>query len=579
MCLDMLSLKVGNDLMSSGISGGGDEGLLPRGNPPYVPDKEGVGYWLPSHMGMGVTSLLRLLSRHRSVAVAVGLFVSCITWAEDPAATSGSTAQAVAADAVPKDANQTPASPDLGMDEESKAVVTNEPDYSMEAVLQRLREHTAAANKKIAERESRYRQGLEESQQRLARANAQLQAEEDKGRQLEGDFESNRVELDDKAKLLKDKLGALKELFGVFQQNASDLIGSFNGSATSIQFPKRDEWLEGFANRMKVASEVSSVDDIMGLWFEMQREITSTSNIVRLYAPVMGADGEVSERELVRIGGFNLISSEPQPAYLVWSDAGQETIELKRQPDQYLSQIDSYMTAGEGLHTVAVDPTGGALVALLVQKPTLVERIHQGGLVGYMILALGLFALLLAAYKLFDIATISLRVQTQQRDIAQPNTNNVLGQLLQVYQSNRHVDSEALEMRLHEAVQKGALRVNRFAVFLAIIAAVAPLLGLLGTVVGMINTFQAITLYGTGDPQTMAGGISQALITTVLGLVVAVPAVLLHAVVSGRAKGVINILHQQSAALTGDQIQHEHQARASTADSPGVGSQTAPSPA
>ena len=345
----------------------------------------------------------------------------------------------------------------------------------------------------------------------------------------------------------------MKELFGVFQQNASDLIGAFNGSATSLQYPNRDEWLEGFANRMKNASEVSSVDDIMGLWFEMQREITATSQIVQLTAPVVTTKGEASERELVRIGGFNLITNDPEPAYLLWSDAGQEVVVMPRQPEaDQLAQIDQYLSGDEGLHAVSVDPTGGVLVSLLVQKPTLVERIHQGGLVGYIILALGALALLLAIYKLFDISQISLRVQAQANDLDNPRHNNVLGQLLLVYQRNRHVDIETLEMRLHDSVEKASLRVHRFTIFLAIIAAVAPLLGLLGTVVGMINTFQAITLFGTGDPQTMAGGISQALITTVLGLVVAVPAVLLHAVISSRGKGVVSLLRQHNAALTGN---------------------------
>ncbi|MGJ8670182.1 MAG: MotA/TolQ/ExbB proton channel family protein [Oceanococcus sp.] len=154
-----------------------------------------------------------------------------------------------------------------------------------------------------------------------------------------------------------------------------------------------------------------------------------------------------------------------------------------------------------------------------------------------------------------DIGIISLRVSLQQRDLTQAKSGNALGRLLITYKDNVALDPETLEMRLHDRVQKESGRVHRFGVFLAIIAAVAPLMGLLGTVVGMINTFQAITLYGTGDPQTMAGGISQALITTVLGLVVAVPAVLLHALVKARATSVVNMLKAQSASLTADGMQ------------------------
>ncbi len=472
------------------------------------------------------------------------------------------------------------ATPEVTSSEKSTQSETSYKDVSLDTVYKAVQADLEKSKARMKAREAEFAKRRDESKQRLARSVAKMQALEKRGRELEGTFEHNRVELNTKAKLLKDKLGALKELFGVFQQNASDLIGSFNNSPTSLQFPNRDEWLEGFANRMRVASEVSSVDDIMGLWFEMQREITSSGDIVSLRAPVVTVEGKSTERDVVRIGNFGLITKEPQPSYLLWSDAGQEIVALDRQPaSEYLAQIDGYLSAKDGLHTVSVDPTGGTLVSLLVQKPTLIERIHQGGLVGYIILALGAWALLLAAFKLIDISQINMRVQVQQRAMNSPNTNNVLGQLLTVYKDNYQLNTETLEMRLHEAVAKASIRVNRFTVFLGIIAAVAPLLGLLGTVVGMINTFQAITLYGTGDPQTMAGGISQALITTVLGLVVAVPAVLLHSVISGRCKRIVNMLQRHSAALTGDQMQAQSVSSPPANKSSGSGPDLAPVPA
>jgi biopolymer transport protein ExbB len=434
-----------------------------------------------------------------------------------------------------------------------------EVDYSLKAVVAGLQADSKTSADKLVAREAQFQQRLGASKTRLAESQATLKQREDEGHRLEQRFDENKVALNDKAKLLTDKIGALKELFGVFQQNASDLIGAFVGSPTSLQYPDRDKWLEGFANRMKNASEVSSADDIKTLWFEVQREIVAAGDIVRLRAPVLAADGSRSERDIVRVGTFNLVSVDPDPAYLVWKAGKQEVAELKRQPaGPYLQEITGFVEGQSGLHTFSLDPTGGVLLSLLIEKPNLRERVDQGGLVGYMILGLGMIALVLALLKLLDISIISVRVALQRRNLSTPRASNSLGRLLNTYQQNQHVDSETLEMRLHERVQKENSRVHRFTVFLAIIAAVAPLMGLLGTVVGMINTFQAITLYGTGDPQTMAGGISQALITTVLGLVVAVPAVLLHAMVSGRGKSVVNVLKQQSAALTGDRLQAQN---------------------
>ncbi len=427
--------------------------------------------------------------------------------------------------------------------------------YSLETVLDALRQQYAASSRQLEEREARYRASLAQARDQVARAQAKLAATEAEGRRLEAVFDDNKVELSDKAQLLTEKIGALKELFGVFQQNASDLIGAFNGSATSLQFPDRDVWLEGFANRMKNASEVSSADDIKALWYEVLREIGALGRVVRLRAPVVDLSGAATEQELVRIGGFGLISAAPAPGYLQWDVGYQRAVRMARQPvGPYAAELGAYLGADDGLHSLSVDPTGGVLLSLLAEKPTTGERADQGGLVGYMIIALGLSAFVLAVLKLLDISLISLRVAAQQRCLGQPRQDNALGRLLLVYRQNRAADAETLGMLLHDRVAKESGRIRRFTIFLAIIAAVAPLLGLLGTVVGMINTFQAITLYGTGDPQTMAGGISQALITTVLGLIVAVPAVLLNALLGARAKAVIQVLNRQMALLLGDSL-------------------------
>lgn len=431
------------------------------------------------------------------------------------------------------------------------------PDVSLRAVLQRMRAAREADLKALKAREEEYAQRRDAARLRMQEAQARVEALEAEGRRMEGQFARNRVTLDDRDRLLKDKIGALKELFGLFQQNASDLIGAFVGSPTSLQYPNRDAWLEGFANRMKATTEVSSTADIRRLWFETLREIQARGEIVQLRAPVHTLTSEDPVRQdLARLGGFHLVSMGRERAYVHW-DTGRQRVEaLPRQPSgPYAAEIAAWSDSRGGLRTISVDPTGGALVALLAQKPTPRERLRQGGLVGYIILGLGAMALLLALAKLLDLGWISWRLSIQRQSLQQPNEDNPLGRLLLVARAARQADPELLEINLHDTVAKESDRIHRFSIFLAIIAAVAPLLGLLGTVVGMINTFQAITLFGTGDPQTMAGGISQALITTVLGLIVAVPAVLLHAWVRTRGRTLCHGLKTQMAQLLGDQRQ------------------------
>jgi biopolymer transport protein ExbB len=143
---------------------------------------------------------------------------------------------------------------------------------------------------------------------------------------------------------------------------------------------------------------------------------------------------------------------------------------------------------------------------------------------------------------------MSAKVSSQLKNKT-PKENNPLGRVLKVAADNADTDRETLELKLSEAIFKERPALERGLAFLKIISVVAPLMGLLGTVTGMINTFQAITLFGTGDPKLMAGGISQALVTTVEGLVVAIPTVLLHTIVSGRSRKVMYVLQEQSAGI------------------------------
>ncbi|MGB5211827.1 MAG: MotA/TolQ/ExbB proton channel family protein, partial [Gammaproteobacteria bacterium] len=184
----------------------------------------------------------------------------------------------------------------------------------------------------------------------------------------------------------------------------------------------------------------------------------------------------------------------------------------------------------------------------LIQAPSLPERIDQGGVVGYVIIGLGIIGLLIALWRLLLLSGISSGMRKQLKS-SEASEKNPLGRILKVYDDNRMNDTETLELKLDEAILREAPALEKWQGGIKVLAAVAPLLGLLGTVTGMIATFQAITLFGTGDPKLMAGGISQALVTTVLGLCVAIPLVLLHSWVAGRSRSLIEILEEQTAGM------------------------------
>ena len=331
----------------------------------------------------------------------------------------------------------------------------------------------------------------------------------------------------------------------------------------SAQYPDRGDWLGELAKKMGTASQLASIEEMEDLWFELQREMTESGKIARFPAKVTLSNGDQKDVEAVRVGAYGVIADGEFLRY-----SGGKLGELPRQPGgQYTSTIAPLMAAGSAdTLPIGIDPTRGSLLELEVQKASWGERIGspfggiangecylpfcdgQGGYVGSVIIMLGIIGVLLAIWKLIQLGGISRRVNAQKNQET-ADTNNPLGRVLKVYEDNSDTDVETLELKLGEAIMGETPRITSNITLIQVISAVAPLLGLLGTVTGMITTFQAITLFGAGDPKTMAGGISIALMTTVLGLVVAIPTVLLHSIVNARSRSLVHTLEEQSAGI------------------------------
>ncbi|MGD9387701.1 MAG: MotA/TolQ/ExbB proton channel family protein [Gammaproteobacteria bacterium] len=397
-----------------------------------------------------------------------------------------------------------------------------------------------------AERLERFQAQRAEQAALLEEARQRRDALQARSAELEARFEAGEARLGELEVALDERLGDLKELFGVLQQVAGDVRGLLRDSLTSTQFLNREDFLSRLIDKAGGTGSLPSVEEIEQLWFEMQREMTESGRTVSYPVDIVGADGEVREAEVVRIGVFNAVSDG---RYLNYESETGKLVELPRQPDgRYLAVAREYGTSTAPKAEFWLDPTRGSLLSLLIQTPDLRARIEQGGLVGYIILALGLLALVIALERLVTLSLVGSRVNRQLKS-DEVRGDNPLGRVLKTWEANRHKDQETLELKIGESILQETPRLQRSLTLLKIISVVAPLLGLLGTVTGMINTFQAITLFGTGDPKLMAGGISQALVTTVLGLSVAIPTVLLHTAVSGRARRIVQVLEERAMGI------------------------------
>ncbi len=426
------------------------------------------------------------------------------------------------------------------------AVQAQEDAATMDELLQQIERGQARDSREAQEREARFAQARNEQQNLLNQARAERTRQENTSARLERLFNDNQDRIVSARAALDERLGALKELFGVLQTVSGDAQGRFNTSLTNIQYPDREDFLVALGGKMAGASSLASIEEIEQLWYELQREVTESGKIVKFPLSVTMADGEVATTDVVRVGTFNIVFED---GYLQYGSTGAVS-ELQRQPEQgrYTNSTADMLNATAGPVTFGLDGTRGGILALLVESPTIQDRINQGGIVGYCIIGLGIIGLLIALLRWISLSGASRKVNAQLKsDTA--STDNPLGRVLAAYEANQDADTETIELKLSEAALKEMPDLTKGLLFIKVISVVAPLMGLLGTVTGMIKTFQVITLYGAGDPKMMAGGISQALMTTVLGLVVAIPMVLIHTLVSGQSRKIVNVLQSQSAGM------------------------------
>ncbi len=416
------------------------------------------------------------------------------------------------------------------------------PVKSLEGLLQQVEQFQQQESALNREREAKFRQNKRDQQRLLNQAKAELKQQQKIAADLKNRFDNNEQRLTDKEEQLRLRVGNLGEMFGVVRQVADDLNGTLHTSLTRAEKPNRAADLD----KLSQAKELPSIKELQALWLTLQEEMTLTGQVSQFMAPVVQIDGSEVNQKVTRIGAFNAITDT---GYLRFDEETGRLIAMARQPAQ-ADLIGDYLQGSNGeFKPLGLDPTRGALLGLVLSNPDLVGRIQQGALVGYIIIGLAIIGLLLAAWRLIALFVIRQKVTAQIADLDNPNLNNPLGRILATAKADDSQGQETLELKIDEAILKEVPQLEKAQSMIKLFAAIAPLLGLLGTVTGMIATFQAITNFGTGDPKLMAGGISQALITTVLGLVAAIPLLLSHNLVSSQSKRLIQILDEQAAGL------------------------------
>jgi biopolymer transport protein ExbB len=425
---------------------------------------------------------------------------------------------------------------------------------TLQDLLQKVKQEGTVQSRVNEQRETEFRKDRADKQGLLRKAQAEMRAEESRGDRLASAFSANEQTLVDKEVELDIATGDLGEMFGVVRQASADAYGRISTSIVSAQYPGRDVFL---AEMSQDSKGLPNIRELKELWFSLQTEMTASGQVEKFETEVLNLDGGKGTQTVLRVGTFNLVGAQ---GYLVYDDSDGTVQPLGRQPAGYqvaTTQDILDAKASDGFIPVFVDPSRGAILNLFKQKATMIERYHAGGPVGYTITVMLVIGLLIGLYKFLTLTTIGSKMSSQLKNIDTPNTKNPLGRILTVYQENKKADVESLELKLDEAILRELPSIDRGINIIKIFAAIAPLLGLLGTVLGMIETFQQITLFGTGDPRIMAGSISMALVTTAQGIIAALPLILVHSFVAAKAKSIVHVLDEQTAGFIATSAESE----------------------
>ncbi|CAH7163833.1 MotA/TolQ/ExbB proton channel family protein [Vibrio chagasii] len=365
------------------------------------------------------------------------------------------------------------------------------------------------------------------------------------------DNENKLARLEEKLRL---ETGSLGELFGVVRQNAKELGAELSSTVNSVDRADHTATVEQIID----AKSLPSMPQLSGLWMSMVEQIQASSELSKSQIAFINGEGNTNKVDAYRLGSIGLVTDQ---GYVSWNTQREDAIAYFKQPENGPTLTSLSSLANGEVANVVVDPSRGLMLEQLALTPSLSDRLQAGGVVGKVILGLLAIGLIIALVRGVSLAIARQKIRAQLKNPEQAG-DNPLGRVLAVYNKEQNQTVEALELRLLEAVVDEQTHLEKGLSMLKLLAALAPMLGLLGTVTGMIETFQVITQFGNGDPKVMAGGISMALVTTVLGLVAAMPLLLAHNILSTQAENIRNILEKQGIGLVAEQAEKTVESKA-----------------
>ena len=433
---------------------------------------------------------------------------------------------------------------------------------SISDLLNKVRTDSAKTEAENRDREAKFRQRRNEQSGLLSQARGELAQLERKASSVQSSFDANGRTISRLEGELKAAQGDFGEVFGLARSKAGEFKAILDSSLITAEYPKRTEVLGTVAE----SKALPDSDQLNAIWQTMLQEIVAQRQVKTFDAPVANSN-EGAAQKVTRVGPFSIFTEQGANFLQYSAPKGEETeillAELPRQPGGAISAAAADVAnSSGGIVYAPIDPTRGELLKSFERVPTVTERVGNpfkfrtghGGVIGLIILWLAMLGILFGLLNIIRLALAKMAVGGQKRK-AQPSKSNALGRIMMAYEGAKNKDADTVELKLDEAILRESPKFEFGLNLLKLLAGIAPLLGLLGTVTGMIKTFQAMMIYGTGDPQLMAGGISEALVTTMLGLIAAIPLLILHSFCSSMARSIQGTLEEQSAGIVARHVE------------------------
>ncbi len=363
--------------------------------------------------------------------------------------------------------------------------------------------------------------------------------------QLDKEVRARRVESDFMKSVLRDYArGFLNRLHASEYQLHGDAVDQSNARVEAGNLTREEELVE----RMGIVERaVGRLEKVVGGTTYDGKALSTEDGVVDGTFALLGPMAFFSSKDGSLNGVTNTITEEGVKPTAIDVGNGEG--------------INKLINNKEG--KVPADASGGRALVMDRAKDSIAEHVAKGGMVGYCILGLGAFAMIIALFKLLEISRFAVPHPRQINSILENlidgkrkqaeqtarSISGAAGEMMLVGVENFHRKRRALEELLYEKLLGIRPKLERFLPFLAVTAAAAPLMGLLGTVMGMIKTFKLITEFGTGDAKSLSSGISEALVTTELGLVVAIPVLIIHGILTRMARGRIGRMEGAAMAF------------------------------